>query len=157
LTDITIRKLDHRGCETWRYTGVVLERDATWVRLQAYFNRSNTDAGYVVFRQGDRFIERFYSDRWYNLFEIHDVRDDHLKGWYCNLARPATITADEISCEDLALDVWIDPAGQITLLDEEEFEALPLDAREHYRVSQAVEEVRAQVERREPPFNVIPR
>ena len=157
MSDITIRKLDHQGCETWRYTGVVLERGATWVRLQAYFNRPDTDAGYVVFRQGDRFIERFYSDRWYNIFEIHDVSDDHLKGGYCNLTRPATITADEISSEDLALDVWIDPAGKATLLDEEAFKALPLGAGERQQVLRAVDELRAQVERRDPPFVVIPR
>jgi protein associated with RNAse G/E len=157
LADITIRKLDHQGHETWRYTGLVLDRGATWVRLQAYFNRPDHDAGYVVFRQGDRFIERFYSDRWYNIFEIHDVSDDRLKGWYCNLTRPATIGASEISSEDLALDVWIDPAGQIALLDEEEYQALPLSARERQQVLRAVDELRAQVERRDPPFDVIPR
>ncbi len=53
--NITIRKLNHEGRETWRYTGVVLERTATCVKLEAFFNRDDSDAGYVVFRRGDRF------------------------------------------------------------------------------------------------------
>jgi len=154
-SNITVRKLDHQGRETWRYTGTILDRGATWVRLQARFNRDDLDAGYVVFRRGDRFIEWFYSDRWYNVFEIHDVDDDHLKGWYCNLTRPASLGPDTVANEDLALDVWIDPAGKISVLDEDEFDALPLDAPTRARVWAAVDELRAQVQRREPPFSGI--
>ncbi len=155
MTPITVRKLDHNGRETWRYSGTVLDRGPTWVRLEAYFNRSDKDAGYVVFREGDRFVELFYSDRWYNIFEIHDMSDDHLKGWYCNFTRPATITADTISNADLALDLWIDPAGKLLLLDEDEFAALPIDAAARSQVIRALDDLRARVERREPPFGLI--
>ena len=52
-----------------------------------------------------------------------------LKGWYCNLSRPAhlSLEANEISSDDLALDMWVDPAGHTLILDEVEFEALPID------------------------------
>src|SRR3972149_894068 len=76
---IIIRKLDHTGKETYRYEGEVLERGATWVRLEARFGGADRDAGYVMFRRGDRFVEWHYSDRWYNIFEMHDVSDDRLK------------------------------------------------------------------------------
>jgi uncharacterized protein len=155
-SNITIRKLNHEGRETWHYTGVVLERTATCVQLEAFFNRDDSDAGYVVFRRGDRFIEWFYSDRWYNIFQIHDVRDKQVKGWYCNLTRPAVLEADTISSEDLALDMWIDPAGKILMLDEDEFADLPIDASTRQQVLQAAEDLRRRVVRHEHPFDIIP-
>lgn len=157
---ITVRKLDHAGREVWRYTGTVISRGPTWVQLEAPFNHSDKDEGFVVFRQGDRFVEWHYTDRWYNIFEVHDVDDDHLKGWYCNMARPVVIgeTGDNaitISGDDLALDVWVDPAGTILVVDEDDFEALPLDAATRRTVLNAVEELRGHVTRRETPFNAI--
>ncbi len=152
---ITVRKLDQDGHETWRYSGIVLDRGPNWVRLEAYFNRSDKDEGYVMFREGDRFVELFYSDRWYNIFEIHDVSDDHLKGWYCNFTRPAIITTDTVSNADLALDVWVDPTGKILVLDEAEFAALPIDAATRNHVRHALDELRTRIERREPPFDGI--
>lgn len=150
--EITICKLDHNGLETWRYTGQVVDQGATWMKIEAYFNRPDSDAGYVVFRQGDRFVEWFYTDRWYNIFEIHDGTDDHLKGYYCNITRPAIIEPDKISWPDLALDVWIDPKGSIQVLDEDEFAALAIDDEMRANARRAVEELRRHVERRESPF-----
>ncbi len=155
MADITVRKLDHEGREAWRYSGVVQDRGPTWVRLEAPFNHTDRDLGYVVFRQGDRFVEWHYTDRYYNIFEVHDVDDDHLKGWYCNFAHPASITADSIESIDLALDLWIDPAGKILLLDEGDFAALRIDPTTREQVMQALDEVRARVEHREPPFGLI--
>jgi len=156
MTEITIRKLDHAGRETIRYQGTVLERGKTWIKLEAFFGLPDRDEGYVIFRKGDRFVEFFYSDRWYNIFEIYDVTDDHLKGWYCNLTRPARLDVDIIVSEDLALDVWIDPKGEILLLDKAEFDALPLSDEERQEAWRNVKELNSRVERREPPFDKIP-
>jgi uncharacterized protein len=155
MAQLTVRKLDPEGREVWRYTAKLLDRGPTWVCLEALFNRADLDAGYVVFRQNDRFVEWFYSDRWYNVMAVHDVSDGHLKGWYCNFTRPAELAEDVVTNVDLALDMWIDPTGKTRLLDEDEFEALALDTREHRRVLQAVDELRARVERREAPFDKI--
>jgi uncharacterized protein len=155
MAPITARKLDHEGRERFRYTGVVLDRGPTWVRLEAPFNWSDKDMGFTIFREGDRFVELYNADRWYNICEVHDVSDDHLKGWYCDFTRPPIITSDTISYSDLALDLWVDPAGKILILDEDEFAALPVDDNTKEHVRQAVGELRARVERREPPFAVI--
>ena len=48
---------------------------------------------HATLRRGDRFIETYYTDRWYNIFEIHAREDDRLKGWYCNIAKPAVMEA----------------------------------------------------------------
>lgn len=152
---ITVIKNDHTGREVWRYNGQVLDRGATWVRLEARFNRADLKTAYHTFRHGDRFVEQFFSDRWYNIFEMHDADDDHLVGWYCNVARPATLKPDTILADDLALDLFIRPDGVMTALDEDEFAALPLDAATRARARQALDDLVHLVEARQPPFDVI--
>jgi uncharacterized protein len=152
---ITVIKNDHTGCEVWRYSGHVLDRGSTWVRLEARFNRSDVTTAYHTFRQGDRFVERFFSDRWYNIFEMHDVDDDHLVGWYCNVTRPAALHAETIFADDLALDLFITPDGQMTVLDEDEFAALPLDPATRAQAQQALAELQHLVETRQAPFDAI--
>jgi uncharacterized protein len=153
--DVTVYKHDHEGREVWHYSGKTLARDDTYIQLEAYFNRDDKDAGYVVFRRNDRFVEWFYSDRWYNIFEIHDVDDDHLKGWYCNISRPAKIIDGEVRSDDLALDVWVKPDGQTLLLDEDEFDKLELKVRERGNALKAVDELRALAGAKKGPFGAI--
>ena len=152
---ITVIKNDHTGNEVWRYSGRVLERGDTWVKLEAFFNRPDVEAGYHTFRQGDRFVEVFYSDRWYNIFMLHDVDDDHLKGWYCNITRPAEIDNDTVRADDLALDVFVTPDGTITVLDEDEFAELSLDDTTRAHARRALDDLKRLVETRQPPFNSI--
>ncbi|HVO42943.1 MAG TPA: DUF402 domain-containing protein [Aggregatilineales bacterium] len=154
---ITVYKSDHTGREVIHYRGTVLERTATLIRLEARFEPPDRDAGYVLFRHGDRFVEWFYTDRWYSIFEIHDREDDHLKGWYCNISRPAIFGPDTIRADDLALDAWIDPAGRMLLLDEDDFATLPLDATTRQAARAAVDELAGRLTRRDPPFAAIPR
>ena len=107
----TVTKLDHDGSEVWSYPATVRRRDAAPVVLEARFNREDMDLGYATFRRNDRFVETFYSDRWYNVFAIYDRDSAALKGWYCNICRPARITDRGVWCDDLALDLWVDPDG----------------------------------------------
>ncbi len=140
--DFTIRKLDLNGREAFSYRGTVLERTATSVTVEAFFSRyDRLDLGYTVFERGDRFVEHFFADRWYNIFEVYAVDGQGLRGWYCNLTRPAIIRDHEVSAVDLALDVWVDPLGQAQVLDEEEFAALPLSADESRTVRAACAEL----------------
>jgi protein associated with RNAse G/E len=106
----------------------------------------------VILKRGDRFVETYFDDRYYNVFEIFD-RDDggQLKGWYCNLSRPAQITQDTVSWVDLALDLWVWPDGRSEILDQDEFDALPLDAAERDRVGSAVLHLRHEFSRGRPP------
>jgi predicted RNA-binding protein associated with RNAse of E/G family len=152
---ITIKKLNLAHEVTWSYSGHVTERTPSHIKLEARFNRDTSDAGYVVFERNDRFVETFFADRWYNIFEIHSAQDDHLKGWYCNIVKPATFHAGAIEQIDLALDVWINPDGSSLILDEDEFAALELDAETRRQAREAVIEVLALVRQRAAPFNSI--
>lgn len=139
--EITVYKLDVDGREVWRYPATVLTRTRDHVRLQAAFNRDDMDLGYTTFKRGDRFIEYFYSDRWYNIFVVYDRDDGALKGWYCNVCRPAQITETAVRCDDLALDVWVGPDGRTHVLDEDEFAALPLDETERRNGREALDKL----------------
>ena len=141
MTTITIYKLDHHGREVWRYPGRVLARDAHTIRLEGFYNRDNTTVGYAVFKRGDRLVETFYSDRWYNVFAVYDRDDGALKGWYCNVTRPATITDEAVSSDDLALDVWVSPDGAVTVLDEDEFAALELNEDDRAAADDALQQL----------------
>lgn len=112
---------------TWQYDGVVLRREENMVILEALFNRDDMPFMDIVLKRNDRFVETFYSDRWYNIFEIYDRDDGKLKGWYCNIGKPAIIEDDSVSYVDLALDLWVSVDGKQTVLDEDEMDALNLD------------------------------
>jgi hypothetical protein len=139
---VLVIKNNHAGEEVFRYDGVILRRGPTQIILEATFNRDTVDLGYIIFRRGDRFVERFYSDRWYNIFEIHDVDDDHLKGWYCNFTRPAIFDDGRIEADDLALDLWVYPDRRKLVLDREEFDGLPISGEERQSVLAALEELK---------------
>ena len=136
---ITILKLNPARQETFRYTGQVLRQTAEAVLLEAFFNRPDLPFHGLVMGQGDRFVEIYFSQRWYNIFEMHDRQDDHLKGWYCNITLPAEISSLQVSYVDLALDLLVFPDGRQLVLDEDEFAALELD---HATRSQALAALR---------------
>jgi protein associated with RNAse G/E len=153
---VTVIKNDHTGREVWRYQGRVLRREDSLVVLEARFDHDEVDVGPVTFRRGDSFVERFYSDRWYNIFEVHDANDGHLKGWYCNIARPAALLPDEIRADDLGLDVFVHPDGRTLTLDQDEFDALPLDEGERRAALDGLAELRRLIQERCPPFDALP-
>lgn len=141
--ELTVYKLDEYGAEVWRYPARMLSRDADSVKLEAFFNRDVVDMGFVTFNRGDRFVETFYETRWFNVFAVYEANSEALKGWYCNICRPATVTATAVRCEDLALDLWVAADGRVQLLDEEEFAALDLTSEERRACWAAVTEVQA--------------
>lgn len=109
------------------YEGNILERNESSVILEALFTREDMPFMDVVFKKDDRFVEYFYADRWYNIFEIHDRDDGEIKGWYCNIGMPAVIEDGVVSYVDLALDLWVSVDGKQTVLDEDEFKNLGLN------------------------------
>lgn len=128
MRELTIYKCDHEGKILWQYQGTLLKQEAGKIVLEAPFNRQDTPFEGVVLKTNDLFIETFHTDRWYNIFEIHDRDSDQIKGWYCNIGRPAVLTEDgKLMYDDLALDLWVTPDGHQKVLDEGEFAALELD------------------------------
>ncbi len=151
MPEIVVQKLNLAGEITWQYTGRVLQRAPSSVTLEAYFNRPDLPFQDVVFKQGDRFVETYYADRWYDIFEIHDRDTEMLKGWYCNVTRPAAITESTVSYVDLALDLWVSADGRQTVLDQDEFEALELSPGERRQAQKALLELKRLFQSQRPP------
>lgn len=141
---LTVIKLNPQGTEMLRYNGEVIAREAHRVVIQAFWTMAEKDLGYTRFETGDRFIEYYYTDRWYNIFDIADASGTR-KGWYCNITEPAhvyhTNTHETIKQVDLYLDLWIRPDGQSLLLDEDEFAAAVLTPEQRQGAQQGLHEL----------------
>ena len=124
---IKVQKKSPAGEVMYEYEGVLLRRDDHSIVLEALFDRVDMPFMDVVFRMGDRFVEYYYTDRWYNIFIIHDGLNGNIKGWYCNIGKPAVFEDGIVWYIDLALDLWVSASGEQTVLDEDEFEALGLE------------------------------
>ena len=138
---ITVVKLSPRGETKIQYQGEVVEHLSHGVIIQAYWSHPTKNLGYVSFEPGDRFIEYYYTDRWYNIFDIASTQGVR-KGWYCNIAEPAILFEDRIEQVDLLLDVWVSPGGETLILDEDEFAAdTTLTTRQRNGARQALQEL----------------
>lgn len=141
---IFISKRNPQGKETWRYQGTIIRQDANQIVLEAFFDRPNLTFHGMLLATGDRFVETYYTDRWYNIFEIHARETDALRGWYCNIATPATLAGDLLAYTDLALDLLVFPDGRQLVLDEDEFLALDISPETRARARLALVELSSQ-------------
>lgn len=123
---MTVHKLDEKGAEVWSYPARCIEQTDAFIRLEASFDREDVVVGPLRLQREDTFLETFYFKRWFNVFEIYERGSRRFKGWYCNIARPAWIEANHLYAEDLALDLVVTSAGQIEILDRDEFDRLDL-------------------------------
>jgi len=134
-------KQNTAGEETWRYDGMVVERDEKALLIEAFFNRSDLPFHGIVLKEGDRFVEAYFRERWFNIFQIYDRDDQSLKCWYCNVTRPAQFVDGRIEYVDLALDLLVFPDGTRMVLDEDEFSALNLDVETRQQARSALQEL----------------
>ncbi|MGW7087777.1 DUF402 domain-containing protein [Streptomyces sp. NPDC054871] len=105
-----------------RYPAEVLADDGTVVTVRAPWAADGVrDFGFVRFEPGDVFTEHYWRDRWYAVKEVR-TSTGTLKGWYCDVTRPAVRTGATLTVEDLDLDLWCSADGKtIIRLDEDEF------------------------------------
>jgi len=148
---IKIQKKNPAGEVTYTYEGNLIARDENSITLEALFDRADMPFQDVVFKTGDHFVEYYYSDRWYNIFAIHDRDDGKVKGWYCNVGMPAVIEDDVVSYVDLALDLWVSVDGKQTVLDEDEFAELKLDNELNDNALKGLEELKTLFKNNRPP------
>jgi len=122
-----------------RYTAELLGDDGTRIAVRAPWAGDGVrDFGFVRFERGDVFTEYYWRDRWYAVKVVRDS-EGALKGWYCDITRPATLSGTELIVEDLDLDLWRSADGRDVLrLDEDEFTASGLAERDPEAASAAV-------------------
>ncbi|MFJ8113217.1 DUF402 domain-containing protein [Streptomyces sp. NPDC096132] len=105
-----------------RYAAELLSDDGTRIAVRAPWAGDGVrDFGFVRFETGDVFTEYYWRDRWYAVKEVR-AATGALKGWYCDVTRPATLFGTELVVEDLDLDLWRSADGtDVRRLDEDEF------------------------------------
>jgi protein associated with RNAse G/E len=141
MTPIIVIKRDIQGKETWRYSGKMLERGRHHIVLEAFFDREDRLFHDMTLAMGDRFVETYYTKRWYNIFEIHARENDQIRGWYCNIGQPAVIDGNVLSYIDLALDLLVFPDGRQIILDEDEFATLDIPQKTRRKAREALAEL----------------
>ncbi|MFF0287489.1 DUF402 domain-containing protein [Streptomyces sp. NPDC005262] len=114
-----------------RYPADVVRDDGVRVTVTAPWAAPGMrDFGFVRFEPGDVFTEHYWRDRWFAVKEVR-TGGGTLKGWYCDITRPAVLRDGELLVEDLDLDLWVSADGSSVLrLDEDEFEESGLAARD---------------------------
>ena len=148
---IKVQKKNPTGMVTYQYEGVLMARDENSITLEALFDRADMPFQDVIFKTGDRFVEYYYSDRWYNIFEIYDRDNGQVKGWYCNVGMPAVFEDGVVSYVDLALDLWVSANGRQTVLDEDEFDELVLSDELKTGALRGLKELQALFNSKRPP------
>lgn len=151
---MTVVKLNTHHHVKLSYQAEVLELRPQGVVLSASWTLPARDLGCTRFEPGDRFIEYYYTDRWFDIQEIASA-DGRRKGWYCDIAEPAVIEQDQIRLVDLELDVWVSALGQPLLLDEDEFETGLLSAAQRKAAQQGVQALLKMLAAREEAFSSL--
>ncbi|MEE1752462.1 DUF402 domain-containing protein [Streptomyces sp. SP18CS02] len=122
-----------------RYPAEVVADDGDRLTVRAPWAAEGVrDFGFVRFEPGDVFTEHYWRDRWYAVKEVRSA-DATLKGWYCDITRPAVVDGGEVLVEDLDLDLWVSADGsRILRLDEDEFRDSGLAERDPEAAARAV-------------------
>ena len=120
---ITVQLLKPAKNQVIEFPALLLRQANGEIVVQAEWTRPRLDLGYVVFETGDLFIEHYYLDQWYTIYAIFSAQR-LLKGWYCNVVRPAHFDNATLRSEDLEIDLFVSPDRQTLLtLDMDEFNA----------------------------------
>ncbi|MFG3349747.1 DUF402 domain-containing protein [Streptomyces sp. NPDC048018] len=122
-----------------RYPAEPLADDGARLTVRAPWAAEGVrDFGFVRFEPGDVFTEHYWRDRWYAVKEVRSG-DGTLKGWYCDVTRPAVVDGGTVVVEDLDLDLWVSADGtEVLRLDEDEFAASGLAASDPEAAAAAV-------------------
>ncbi|WP_377269950.1 DUF402 domain-containing protein [Peterkaempfera sp. SMS 1(5)a] len=129
-SEVTVRLVKHPRPDV-RYPATVIHDDGIRITVQApWAGPPSRDFGFVRFERGDVFTEHYWRDRWYSVKEVR-AGDGTLKGWYCDVTRPAAVVGGILVVQDLDLDLWL-PADRSTALrlDEDEFLASGIEQRD---------------------------
>jgi len=134
---VTVSLVKPRG-DNVEYPAVALVDDGNHVVVRGSWSFDwARDLGYVRFEPGDVFTEHYWRDRWYSIKEVR-AGGGELKGWYCDVARPASVRDGLVISEDLDLDLWASADGRTILrLDEDDFAGSGLGDRDPAAAAQA--------------------
>ena len=95
----------------------------------------------LYLQEGDKFIETYFLDKWFNIYEILVQQDGPIKAWYCNISFPAEFFGNTLVYRDLELDLLVYPDGRRKVLDMDDFISLPIDSQVRTAALKALNEL----------------
>jgi protein associated with RNAse G/E len=98
----------------------LLERDRNWIIVKYVSDRPGR-VGSVTFDAGSTTFAYYRTGMGYVIWKML-APDNRLKGHLFHICQDLHVEEDKVKYLDLLLDVWIDAAGQITVLDRDEVE-----------------------------------
>ena len=134
------------------YKGEVVLNEPGHLLVHARWERSRLELPYITFETGDHFFEHYYLKEWFNIFEIRD-KAGGLKGWYCNVTKPARLSGNVVTSEDLELDLFVSPERELLTLDEDEFGARDFEPSVRAAALDGLEELKRRVREGTSPFD----
>ena len=108
----------HRAKPPQLFRCDILHREKNYVVLR-YISDCPLKITTCTFKKGSITIAHYWKDRNYVLWEFLEPHAG-LKGYLFHICKNVEIGNDYVSYEDLELDIWFDPSGSATVLDEEE-------------------------------------
>ena len=153
---ITINSCAFDGTVKKSWTAQVLDKNEELITVKGTFRTEVTHPHLNVIRRDTVSYEYFWFDRWYNVFRFHEP-DGAFRNYYCNICMPARIQDSILQYVDLDIDIVVDHAGRIEILDEEEFaenaERFGYSPAVHTKLSEAVAELTVLIELGKFPFD----
>lgn len=75
----------------------------------------------IIYEPGAPIVWYVFPTAWYDIGAFH-LTDGTFTGYYVNLITPPRLGGRTWTLFDLCLDVWIDPGGDFSVLDQDEFD-----------------------------------
>jgi protein associated with RNAse G/E len=152
---ITINSRNFDGTLRKSWTAELLQNSGGLLTAKGIFDIEMKHAHMDVIRRGTVSFEYFWLDRWYNVFRFHES-DGAFRNYYCNVCMPPLVRGAVLDYVDLDIDLIVDAAGAITILDEEEFresaQRFNYPTEIYDRAAEAIALLTDLIERREFPF-----
>jgi uncharacterized protein len=156
--EIVVRSCKHDGRVQRTWPARVALREGPLIVLDALFAEEVRHSLVGTIEAGTLSTEYFWTDRWYSVFRFQ-APDGRLLKFYCNLNTPPTLEPGLLTFVDLDVDVLVEPDYSYQVLDEDEFashsELYRYPAAYHFKVREALEELRHLIEQRQFPFDVV--
>jgi predicted RNA-binding protein associated with RNAse of E/G family len=142
-------------------TVVLAHCHGPWVCVEATWTFRSLNIDGLIFEPGDRLLEWFSRDHWYNVFAVYSP-DGEYRGSYANVTYPTRFDPDTapptLAWHDLYLDLIVLPNGEQLVRDEDELEESGLatsDPGLHERIVTACAEVKAHLRAADAPFHQL--
>jgi len=108
----------HRGKPPQEFLCHLLHQEKDYIVLR-YVNPSSAKINDIHIKIGSTTIAHYWKHRNYILWKMKEPHGE-LKGYLFHICKNTEIGNNHVTYEDLELDIWFDPDGNATVLDQDD-------------------------------------